>query len=169
MHLAHFPLSRLFIIINVVMGVGTYTVSSIVIPAEAKRQGIRQDNPCPGDVIEFTCTCNESSPAAVRWSADGIALYTFGIPADLGTPKAIQNASFPGLIGTLVDAATFMLIYTADLVTSADIVNGTQVTCGEIITGITSLPQTVFIIGKWVYVNDYSRNLLQSFKTRYLS
>ena len=56
----------------------------------------------------------------------------------------------------LVDAATFML--TVDLVT-----------CGEIITGITSLPQTVFIIGKWVHVNDYSNNLLQSFKTRYRS
>ena len=94
----------------------------------------------------FTCTRSESSPAAVRWTANGTPLYTFGIPSDLGTPRASQDAGFPGLVGVLIDATTFSL--SVDLVTAVDIINGTQVGCGEVVNDISSPPVTLFVIGK---------------------
>ena len=125
-------------------GAGTYTVSSRVIPAEAKRQGLGQQYPCPGDRIVFTCLRNDSSDAAVRWTANGIPLYTFGIPRDIGTPAATQTG-FPGLIGTLVNQTVFTL--TVDLTTSMNIQNGTGVACGEVVSGTTSGTMNLFIIG----------------------
>ena len=115
-------------------------------PAEEKRQGLGQENPCPGDTVVFYCVRNESSPAAVRWTANGVPLYTFGIPGDLGTPNAIQSAGFVGLVGNLTSATVFTL--TVDLTMSVDIVNGTGVACGEVISGITSETMNLFIIGK---------------------
>ena len=115
-------------------------------PGEAKRQGIPLDNPCPGDRIVFTCSRSDPSEAAVRWTADGIPLYTFGIPSDIGTPRASQNVGFPGIIGVLLDATTFTL--SVDLATSVHIVNGTQVACGEVLNDISSPPLTLFVIGK---------------------
>ena len=129
-------------------GAGTYTISSRVFPDEAKRQAIRQDNPCPGDRIVFTCIRNETPtvPIAVRWTANGIPLYTFGIPRDIGTPRANQDAGFPGLIGTLVDAT--MLTLLVDLTVSRDISNGTEIVCDEVTSVITSPKFTLFITGK---------------------
>lgn len=117
-----------------------------MIPAEAKRQGLGQENPCPGDRVVFYCVRNESSPAAVRWIANGVPLYTFGIPADIGTPNAVQSAGFVGLIGNLVNTTLFTL--TVDLTTSVDIVNGTGVACGEVISATRSQTMNLFIIGK---------------------
>ena len=94
----------------------------------------------------YSCVRNESSPAAVRWTANGVPLYTFGIPGDLGTSRAIQSAGFVGLIGSLVNETLFTL--TVDLTTSIDIVNGTGVACGELITGVNSDTMNLFIIGK---------------------
>ena len=126
-------------------GAGTYTVSSRVIPAEAKRQGLGQESPCPGDRVVFSCVRNDSSGAAVRWTANGTPLYTFGIPVDIGTPAATQTG-FVGLIGTLVNSTLFTL--TVDLTTSTMIQNGTGVACGEVVTGTNSQTLNLFIIGK---------------------
>jgi hypothetical protein len=84
----------------------------------------------------------------VRWTANGTPLYTFGIPNDIGTPRANQDAGFPGLIGVLIDARTFTL--SVDLSTAVDIINGTQVACGEVLNDISSPPMTLFVIGEWV-------------------
>ena len=121
-------------------------MSSKIIPAEAKRQGLGQINPCPGDRVVFTCTRSEPSPAAVRWLANDLALYTFDIPNDIGGPRANQNTGFPGLIGTLVNETMFTL--TADLTTTVNIINGTSVVCGELVTNIKSQPLNLFVIGK---------------------
>ena len=141
------------------LGAGTYTVSSRVFPSEVIRQGIGQDNPCPGDRVVFTCTRSESSPTAVRWTANGTPLYTFGIPSDLGTPRANQDAGFPGLVGTLVDATMFTLL--VDLTLATDIINGTAVACGEVISGVTSPIFTLFIIGKAVSAIGRSGGVLR--------
>ena len=96
----------------------------------------------------FTCIRNEisgESPVAVRWTANGIPLYTFGIPNDIGTPQATQDG-FAGVIGMLIDAKTLTL--SVDLLTSVVITNGTQITCGEVLNGISSPPVTLFVIGK---------------------
>ena len=116
-------------------------------PSEAKRQSIRQDNPCPGDRVLFTCTRNETSnvPIAVRWTANGIPLYTFGIPRDIGTPRANQDAGFSGLVGTLVDATMITLL--VDLTVSMDVINGTEIACDEVTSGITSPRLILFITG----------------------
>ena len=134
----------------VIIGAGSYTILSRVFTSEAKRQGILQDNPCPGDRVVFTCIRNETSEdrIAVRWTANGTPLYTFGIPNDIGTPRANQDAGFPGLIGVLIDARTFTL--SVDLSTSVDIINGTQVACGEVLNDISSPPMTLFVVGKWM-------------------
>ena len=94
----------------------------------------------------FTCIRSDSSEAAVRWTADGAPLYTFGIPSDIGTPRASQNAGFAGIIAVLIDATTFTL--SVDLATSVNIINGTQVACGEVLDDIASPPVTLFVIGK---------------------
>ena len=137
--------------LSFLIGVGSYTITSRVFTSEAKRQGICQDNPCPGDRVVFTCTRNETSEdrIAVRWTANGIPLYTFGIPNDIGTPRANQDAGFPGLIGVLIDARTFTL--SVDLSASIDIINGTQVACGEVLNDISSPPMTLFVIGEYYF------------------
>ena len=84
-------------------------------------------------------------PIAVRWTASGTPLYTFGIPRDIGTPRASQDAGFPGLVGTLVDATTLTLL--VDLTVTRDITNGTEIVCDEVTSGITSPKFTLFIIG----------------------
>ena len=140
---------------HVYVGAGSYTISSRVFTSEAKRQGIRQDNPCPGDRVVFTCIRNETSEEriAVRWTANGTPLYTFGIPTDIGTPRANQDAGFPGLIGVLIDARTFTL--SVDLSTSVDIINGTQVGCGEVLNDVSSSPVTLFIIGECILHSEF--------------
>ena len=101
----------------------------------------------------FTCIRNGTSggPVAVRWTASGIPLYTFSIPIDIGTPRATQDAGFPGLIGMLIDAKTLTL--SVDLTTSVDVINGTQVACGEVLNGISSPPVTLFVIGECMLKN----------------
>ena len=126
-------------------GAGTYTVSSEVIPAEAKRKGLGQQSPCPGDVIVFTCLRSEPSQAAVRWTADGLALYTFGIPIDIGTPNANQNSGFSGVIARLVNRTVITL--TVDLSNSTVIKNNTRIACGEVVNGNSSEIFNVFVIG----------------------
>ena len=123
-------------------GVGTYMVTSRVIPHEVRRQGFVQENPCPGDMVEFTCTRSESSPAAVRWTVDGVVLYTYFIPSDINTASANQS-SIPGLIGVLVNETKLTLI--VDLNTSIRIINNTGIACGEI--GVTSQSINLMTIG----------------------
>ena len=120
-----------------------------------------QINPCPKDravFSVFTCARSESFPAAVRWLANDVALYTFDIPNDIGGPRANQSAGGPGLIATLVNETMFTLM--ADLTTTVDIINGTSINivCGELVTNIKSQPLNLFVIGKkkkkvWKYYN----------------
>ena len=125
------------------VGASTYNLSSKVIPIEVRRQGLGQENPCPGDAIELTCIRSESSPAAVRWIANGTTLYTFGIPSDIGTQLANQSSRV-GLIGVIINETTLTLL--ADL-KNAPFVNNTRLTCGEI-GGNSSPPIILSIFGK---------------------
>ena len=102
-------------------------MTSRVIPHELRRQSLIQENPCPGDMVEFTCTRSESSPAAVRWNADGVPLYTYFIPQDINNAN---QSNIPGLIGVLVNETKLTLL--VDLNTSTRIINNTGITCGEI-------------------------------------
>ena len=117
-------------------------MTSRVIPHEVRRQGLDQENPCPGDMVEFTCTRSESSPATVRWNTDGVVLYAFFIPEDINTANANQS-SIPGLIGVLVNETKLTLL--VDLNSSTRITNNTGITCGE--RGITSQTINLITIG----------------------
>ena len=108
----------------------------------------------------FSCVRNDSSGAAVRWTANGVPLYTFGIPTDIGTDAATQTG-FDGLIGTLVNSTLFTL--TVDLTTSTMIQNGTGVACGELVSGITSQTMNLFIIGKTHCVIRYLETTKKSY------
>ena len=82
--------------------------------------------------MEFTCTPSESSPAAVRWTANGRPLYSFFIPNDLGTQRANQtSAGLPGIAGLLFNETTIKLL--VDLSISTHIINGTQVLCSDLV------------------------------------
>ena len=100
-----------------------------MISHEARRQGLQQENPCPGDVVVFTCTRSETSPGTVSWYRDGLVTYTFIIPGQVNTANAVQT-SIPGLTGVLVSETISTL--QVDLNTTNIITNGTQVSCGEI-------------------------------------
>ena len=114
-----------------------------VIPHDVRRQYLNQENPCPEDIVELTCIRSESSPAAVRWTADETRLYTFGIPSDIGTPSANQSSRI-GLIGVIINETTLTLL--AHL-KNAPFVNNTRLTCGEI-GGNSSSPLILSIFGK---------------------
>ena len=68
-------------------------------------------NPCPSDMIIFTCTRSESSAATVLWAATGtpVDLYRYEVPRDIGTPNATQT-SVPGFTGVIVNETTFTLL-----------------------------------------------------------
>ena len=80
-----------------------------MIPHEVRPQGHGQENPCPGDTVEFTCTRSESTPVTVRWTTNGGLLYTFVIPEYFESSDANQS-NRPGLISTLVNSAMFTLL-----------------------------------------------------------
>ena len=117
-------------------------MTSRVIPHEVRRQGLDQENPCPGDMVEFTCTRSEASPAAVRWTADEMPLYTHFIPQDI---NSANQSSIPGLIGVLVNETKLTLL--VDLNTSTRIINNTGITCGEVLRDITSQTINLMTIG----------------------
>ena len=129
---------------STLLGDGIYSLSLRVMPCGVRLQHISQENPCPGDLVELTCIRSESSPAAVRWTADGEPLYTFGIPMDIGTPNA-NHSHIVGLIGVIINETTLTLM--ADL-KNATFMNGTKVICGDIIRGNSSQPIIFSIIGK---------------------
>ena len=125
-----------------------YSISSQVIPHEVRRQGLNQENPCPGDKVEFTCTRSETTPVGIRWIANEIPLYAFGIPVDIGGPNANQSQGFPGISAILVNNTTVKLF--VDLNCSSIVGNGTtlRVTCESIPGSQSSANQTLTIIGK---------------------
>ena len=127
----------------VAVGAGTYSISSRVIPHEVRRQTLGQENPCPGDMVEFTCIRSESTQAIVRWTADGNVLYAFFIPDYIGTSNA-NLSNIPGFIGILINSTLFTLL--VDLNTS-NTVNGSQVACDEV-DGNSSKSISLSIIGK---------------------
>ena len=114
-----------------------------MISHEARHRGLQQENICPGDVVEFTCKRSESSPSTVRWFADGVSIYTFVIPHDIGSPDANQTSNF-GIIGVLVNQTTLTLRVNSNSANA--ITNGTLVACGER-GGSTSQSISVNIIG----------------------
>ena len=104
-----------------------------------------QEDPCPGDMVEFTCTRSESSNAVVEWTADREPLYDFVIPRDIGTSRANQS-SLPGITGILINETKLKLF--VDLATSNSVINGSGIACGNSISGASSQRVTLQIIGK---------------------
>ena len=115
--------------IAIIIGAGTYTLSSRVVPHDVRRRGLAQENPCPGDTVEFTCTRSESSAAIVRWIADETPLYTFLIPDDLTTSP--YPSHMPGFTGALINETTLTLSINLTATVSVTVVNGTRVVCGN--------------------------------------
>ena len=105
----------------------TFTITSQVIPQEARRQGLNQENPCTEDMVQFTCTRSESL-GDMRWSANGETLYTFLIPDDINTTNA-RRSSILGVTGVIINETTLTLL--VDLSISTKIVNGSEVECGR--------------------------------------
>ena len=90
---------------------------------------------------------NSSQQCPSAWREyNNITSRVYGVSVTHGTPRANQDAGFPGLIGMLIDAKTLTL--SVDLSTSVDIINGTQVACGEVLNSISSPPVTLFVIGE---------------------
>ena len=115
-------------------------MSSRVVPHDVRRQGLAQEDPCPGDTVEFTCTRSESSAAIVRWSAGETPLYTFLIPGDL--TRGPYRSHMPGLRGSLINETTLML--SINLTASVSVANGTRVVCGDVERNVS---QPLSIIG----------------------
>ena len=133
------------------IGTGTYTLTSRVIPHEVRRQGLNQEDPCPGDMVEFTCTRSESSNAAVAWTADGEPLYDFVIPRDIGTSRANQS-SLPGITGILINETTLKLF--VDLATLNSGINGSGIACEDVVSRSLSEIKTMQVIGKDYHTNN---------------
>jgi hypothetical protein len=117
-------------------------LSSQVIPIESRRQGLSQVDPCPGDVVEFTCTLN--SPAStLRWNINGEQLVTF-VP---GLDNVGESSSGKGYTATYASATVHTLA--VNLSESApEITNGTDISCVESGTGGTiDLNETLIVIG----------------------
>ena len=110
-----------------------------MIPSETRRQGLAQENPCPGDTVLFTCTVS-SSTETVRWSLDGTQLYTFLNPAEIN-----RTESSNGLTGSLVNATTITLLVDLSATLDAEVTNGTVIGCEEV--GGTTTTETLTIIG----------------------
>ena len=122
-------------------------LSSEVIPTESRRQGLAQDNPCPGDLVKFTCILNNTSAVTVRWTANGMIQYTLSPATDVG----IQRSSVTGLNATFTNTTTSTLI--VDLSKSIVITNGTEVGCVEVVGvgEVITSTETVEIIGIYKY------------------
>ena len=118
--------------LSIIIGQDVFTVSHRVEPFETRRQGLDQSDPCPGDVIVFTCMIMPSqiSVNRVSWMTDIVGtedLYIF----DLGTDNpntTISNRA--GISATLLSNETFIL--RIDLRTSVDVMNDTRISCGEV-------------------------------------
>ena len=124
------------------------TLSSRVISQKARWNGLQ--DPCPGDSVKFTCALNNSLSSALRWTTDGISLYTFLIPGDIGSVQS----GIPGVVGTLTNATfSTLLINLAD----SDIQNGTEVGCTD--SGGSTSSQTIILkiigIELLLYQNSY--------------
>ena len=122
-------------------------VTSRVSPSEARREGLGQVDPCPGDMVEFTCTLNDTSASAVRWTADGAIQYTF-LSVDVGT----TTSSVPGLTATFINETTLTLLVSLS-VSAPNVVNGTEVGCVEVSGVIVSSTKVLTIIGMCVHVH----------------
>ena len=118
-----------------------------MIPHEVKRQGLNQENPCPGDMVEFICTRSESSVTSVRWIADESILYSFSIPRDIGTTNANQS-SVTGITGVIMNNTTLKLL--VDLTLSTRIINSSEIKCEDAISGVSSQSIMLHIIGKYI-------------------
>ena len=126
-----------------------YTISYEVTPSEARRQGLVQEDPCPSDMIVFTCTRSISSTVTytLLWAitSSPIDLYSFNIPDDIGTPNA-NKSSVPGFIGVLVNDRTFLLVVNLRI-TSTHVLNTREMFCGQIGGPISDPSKTVMIVG----------------------
>lgn len=103
--------------------VGAASVSLMVLPSESRRQGLAQEDPCPGDTVVFTCTLNGSMVTGMRWLGNERTLYSFFIPSDVG-----QNmTNLPGLVTVLLNETTSTL--SVSLNDSVMVTSGTRVAC----------------------------------------
>ena len=123
-------------------------VTSRVIPSEAMREGLGQVDPCPGDMVEFTCTLNDTSASAVRWTADGAVQYTFLPSVDVGATMS----SVAGLTATFINATTLTLLVSLSA-SAPNVVNGTEVGCVEVSGVIVNSTKVLTIIGMCVHVH----------------
>ena len=121
-----------------------------MIPTEARRQNLNQENPCSGDMIVFTCTLNDTT--GLRWSGNGIILYTYFIPVDIGR----DQTGIPGLISSLVNNTTSTL--SVNLSDTTSIINGTEVGCSD--GGSTNLIETMIIIGNKICYSQGTETVL---------
>ena len=96
-------------------------------------------------MVEFTCTRSESSVTSVRWVTDGVHLYSFSIPRDIGTTNANQS-SVTGITGVLINNTTLKLL--VDLTLSTRIFNNAGIRCEDAISGESSQTINLEIIGK---------------------
>ena len=123
-------------------------VTSRVIKSEARREGLGQVDPCPGDMVEFSCTLNDTSTAVVRWTADGVILYTFVPSVDVG----VTISSVPGLTTTFINATTLTLLVSLS-VSAPNVVNGTEIGCVEVSGVVVNSTKVLTIIGMCVHVH----------------
>lgn len=110
-------------------GQDVFTLSSTVEPTETRRQGLNQNDPCPGDVIVFTCMA-QTSANRVSWMTDIVGtedLYIFDFRTD--NPNTTLSDRV-GITATLLSNNVFIL--RIDLRNSVIIMTGTGISCGEI-------------------------------------
>ena len=127
---------------------GSYNISFEVIPAGLQSEDLHREQPCPSDVVIFTCTRSESSVATLLWVVGGepsSSLYRFEIPRDIGTPNA-SKTFLPGFTGVLVNETT-SLLYTDLRIPSTNIINKNSMYCGQIGGPISYPSKPVLIKG----------------------
>ena len=117
--------------LSIIIGQDVFTVSHRVEPFETRRQGLNQSDPCPGDVIVFTCIImSQTLVNRVSWMTDIVGREDLSI-FDLGSDNPNTTISNDiGISATLLSNETFIL--RIDLRTSVDVMNDTRISCGEV-------------------------------------
>ena len=116
--------------LSIIIGQDVFTVSHRVEPFKTRRQGLDQSDPCPGDIIVFTCMImSQTSMNRVSWMTDIVEiedLYIFDF--SIHNPNTTFS-SRAGISATLLNNETFIL--RIDLRTSVVVINGTGISCGD--------------------------------------
>ena len=112
-----------------------------MIPYEVRRQDFVQNDPCPEDVVKFTCTKSNASNSSLRWKVNGTLYFTFLIPDDIRITMTRESLR---LEATLESNAITILIVNVTM-------NNTDFICDEVdIDGLVdAVNQTLTIIGKY--------------------